>query len=89
MRTTISLDDRLLRQAKRLAADRGTSLSAVIADALRAQLAAARPREAHPFKLVTFRGDGPRAGVDLDRTSTIDEIDDIERFPRATGRADR
>lgn len=71
MRTTITLDDRLLRAAKRHAADQGTTLSAVVADALRAKLARPAARTARPFKLVTFRGDGPRKGVDLDRTSAL------------------
>ena len=80
MRTTITLDDRLLQAAKRHAARRGTTLSALVEEALRAQLAARPVRSSRPFKLVTFRGDGPQPGVDLDRTGTILEGDDIERY---------
>ena len=37
-RTTIRLDDQLLKEAKRLAADLGTTLTAVIEESLRARL---------------------------------------------------
>lgn len=84
MRTTISLDEQLLRAAKRLAAQRGTTLSTVIADALRAQLATRRERDVRPFKLITFRGDGPREGIDLDRSSSVQELEDIERYGKSS-----
>jgi hypothetical protein len=85
MRTTITLDERLLRAAKRLAAARGVTLSEIIAEALRLQLASGRPRDRPSFKLVTFRGEGPHPGVDLDRTSELELLDDEERFRRAGG----
>ena len=72
-RTTIRLDDDLLRRAKRAALERGTTLTAVIEDALRRALAlepGGRPRS-------TFRGDGLQPGVDLDDTaSLLDLIDE-------------
>jgi hypothetical protein len=37
----------------------------IIEDALRAALAERPSRPAPPFKLVTFRGDGPWEGIDL------------------------
>ena len=83
MRTTISLDDRLLRAAKRLAAQRGTTLSAVIADALRAQLASKPDKPIRPFKLIVFEGSGPHEGIDLDRTSALDTRDDVVRYGEA------
>ncbi len=42
MKTTLNLDDRLMRAAKRLAAERGVTLTSVVEDALRASL------EEHP-----------------------------------------
>lgn len=80
MRTTITLDDHLLRAAKRIAAERGVTLSEVIQDAVRAQVAAKPQRAARRFKLITFRGRGPRPGVNLDRTSELLDAEDIERF---------
>jgi Bacterial antitoxin of type II TA system, VapB len=77
MRTTISLDDSLGRAARRRAREQGQSLSALVAQALRALLTERKPRaEDAPFRLVTVRGGGPQPGVDLDRTSTLIVADD-------------
>jgi hypothetical protein len=72
MRTTIRLDDQLLKSAKRLARDTGTSLTAVIEDALRQILSRRvikQPR--NPVKLTTVSGRGVRPGVDLDDSSAL------------------
>jgi hypothetical protein len=78
MRTTIILPDDLLNAAKQAASARGTTLTAVIADALRAALA--EPESGHTatsFQVPTFNGDGLRPGVDLDDTAAlIDLMDD-------------
>lgn len=77
MRTTIRLDDELLTRAKRAALERGTTLTAVIEDALRRALipGAQAPRE--DVALPTFRGDGLRPGIDLDDTaSLLDAMDE-------------
>lgn len=50
MRTTLDLNDALLRQAKRLAAEEGKTLTRVVEEALRERLTP-RPRGAKPFKL--------------------------------------
>lgn len=53
MRTTLVLDDALLRQAKRQAADRDLTVSQVVNEALRA--AFDRPAaSAPPFSIVTY-----------------------------------
>ncbi len=89
MRTTITIDEQLLRAAKRVAAQRGVTLSEVIQDSLRAQLTAKPIGTSRPFKLITFRGRGPRPGVDLDRTSALLEHDDVEQYARSRDRAPR
>lgn len=67
MRTTIRLDDHLLAQAKRQAAETGRTLTAVLEDALRESLARrAAQAKAKPVRLKTVKGDGVRAGVNLD-----------------------
>ena len=43
-RTTISLPDALLKRLRLLAAERGTSMAALIREALTEQVATARPR---------------------------------------------
>lgn len=83
MRTTISLDDRLGRLAKRRAAAEGLSLSAYIARLLESALTANEARAATPpFRLVTVAGGGPRPGVDLDRPNELLIADDEARFGR-------
>lgn len=57
MRTTINLDDELVREAKKQAALSDRSLSAFIADAVREALGRrARSTESEPVHLVTVRG---------------------------------
>ena len=76
MRTTIRLDDNLLRRAKRAAADRGTTLTALIEDAVRRALAPAGPSARTREPLPTFRGDGLQPGVDLDDTAALLDVMD-------------
>ena len=75
MRTTIILPDDLLSAAKQAASTRGTTLTAVIADALRAALAEPESgSSAAPFQVPTFQGDGLQAGVDLDDTAALIDL---------------
>lgn len=76
MRTTIRLDDDLLRRAKREALERGTTLTAVIEDALRRALATTGPTRSEPFRMRTFQGDGLQPGVDLDDTAALLDLMD-------------
>ena len=73
MRTTIRLDDPLLREAKREASRSGMTLTAIIEEALRERLArtasAAGPRSR--VQLPTFRGQGLGPGVDLDDSAAL------------------
>jgi Arc/MetJ family transcription regulator len=72
MRTTIRVDDHLLAQAKRHAAETGKTLTAVFEDALRESLARrASAAKAKPIRLKTCKGDGVRAGVDLDNSASL------------------
>ena len=76
MRTTIRLDDDLLGRAKRVAVERGITLTAVIEDALRRALSPDVARTRTPFSLPTFRGDGLQPGVDLDDTASLLDVMD-------------
>lgn len=80
MRTTIRLDDELLTRAKRAALERGTTLTAVIEDALRRALAPGTRTDRDDVALPSFRGDGLQPGVDLDDTASL--LDLMEE-PRA------
>lgn len=77
MRTTISLPDPLLAQARRRAAETGRSLTAFVADAVREALARrTRAREQPPVHLTTFRGSGLQPGVDLDDSAALQDLID-------------
>jgi plasmid stability protein len=75
MRTTIRLDDTLLRQAKAAAAATGRSLNDLIVDAIRAALAP-RQRPSRVFELPTSGGYGLQPGVDLDDSAALLDLMD-------------
>ena len=75
MRTTVRLDDDLLRQTKAFAARTGRSLTGVIEDALRQTLSRHLGRQRRPpASLPTFKGKGLRPGVDLDDTAGLLDV---------------
>ena len=77
MRTTLDLDDSLLRAAKKAAAEEGTTLTRLIEEALRLRLLPP-PSSGKPFrlKLLVKRG-RLRAGVDLaDRDALYERMED-------------
>jgi hypothetical protein len=80
MRTTIRLDKQLLTEAKKLAAENGTTLTAIIEDSLRERLARrAIPQRRKRFRLITFGRGGLRPGVDLDNSaSLLDRMEGID-----------
>lgn len=80
MRTTLDLNDALLRRAKKLAAERGTTLTALIEEALAERLTRP-PRPARRRRLHTFRGDGLRPGVELADTSALLDLLDGDAAP--------
>ena len=78
MRTIISLDDELHRRAKSYAAQHGTTLTALVEEALRARLAARSGKRRPAVRLPTFKGDGLHEGLSLDEMGTIyDRLDGI------------
>jgi hypothetical protein len=73
MRTTVRLEDALLQQAKREAARRGKTLTALIEQGLRLALAGPRSKPPGPrVELPVCRlGGGVLPGVDLDDSSAL------------------
>ncbi len=72
MRTTIRVEEQLLKEVKQQAARRGKSLTAVIEDALRESLS--RQHEAgqrDKVHLITFSGKGMLPGVDIDDSAAL------------------
>ena len=76
MRTTIKLDDDLLKEVKTIAARSGRTMNDVIEDAIRESLARRRmnaTRERTPMP--AFRGGGgPLPGVDLNNWASLLDI---------------
>lgn len=79
MRTTIRLDDQLLSEVKKLAHQRGQSMTAVIEESLRQMLAQREQMKAEPpVKLITVSGNGLQPGVDLDDSAAV--LDLMEQY---------
>ena len=82
MRTTIRIDEQLLREAKQLAARSGKSLTAIIENALRESLTRQRSAiQRKPVRLMTFDGRGLRPGVDLDDSADLLDVMDSSDGP--------
>lgn len=72
MRTTIRIDDQLLKEVKQMAARTGKSLTAIVEDALRESLSRqSRAERREPVRLTTFTGKGLLPGVDLDDSAAL------------------
>ena len=76
MRTTVVLNDKLVMEAKRLAAENNTSLSAIINEALRERLHRAPAASEARFRMPTYGGEGSR-DVTPEELSRIGEDDDF------------
>ncbi len=78
MRTTLDINDELLRAAKAHAADGRTTLKATVEQALRAFLAGPARRRSDPPPIPVFRGRGVQAGVDLTDNAALEDMMDAE-----------
>lgn len=79
MRTTITIDDRLLDEVRKRAAALRRTVSQVIEDSVRESLLrrADGPRE--PFRLRTFSAGDVQTGVDLDDNAALLDLMDSDR----------
>lgn len=78
MRTTLRIDDELLKEAKRIALESDRTLTEVIEDSLRETFA--RRKTTHRRKevnLPTFRGDGLQPGITWDDLNSHSRMLDI------------
>jgi len=72
MRTTINLPDDLILQAKKAALEANTTLTEIIANALReALLKGRRKRPRRKIKFTTYGEGGTFPGIDLDDMSSV------------------
>jgi hypothetical protein len=80
MRTTIRLADDLLVQAKKAAAERGMTLTALIDTALRKEVAPTTARRT-PIRVPTYGRGGTLPGVDLNDSAGLLELMEGNDFP--------
>lgn len=74
VRTTLNLDDELMRQTKQQAVERGITLTALIEEALREHLRSAHERGGASWRLrLVTAGGVTRPGVDLDDRDALYE----------------
>ena len=78
MRTTIDINDELLRAVKAHAAGERKTLKDTIEEALREFLAGPRPEAASAPPIPVFRGQGVHPGVDLTDNAALQGIMDAE-----------
>ena len=71
MRTTIRIDDNLLTEVKKRAAETHTSITAVIEKALRELFQKKSMASVRRVRLKTFKGQGLQEGVDLDHSGSL------------------
>lgn len=77
MKTTLNLDDRVLQRARKLAAEEGITLTALIEDALRARIAPKpRARRRFQLKLPVVKGTRPPRVDISDRNALLDFLDE-------------
>ena len=83
MRTTINLPDDLMAKLKRSAVERGSTVTALIEEALRQSLASRRPaKRAGKVRLPVYGKRGVLPGVDLDDSAALlDLIDSADEAP--------
>ena len=76
MRTTIHIDDQILRRVKEISARTGQTMTSVIEDALRQSLMQGRPKPRKSIQLTTVGGKGLHPGVDLDDSASLLDLMD-------------
>jgi hypothetical protein len=71
MKTTIDIGDALLDEARRVAANEGTTLKRLVEEGLRLALDRRVDRAAFTLRSAGFRGDGLQPGVDLQQWEQV------------------
>lgn len=78
MRTTVSIDEEVLRAAKRRAADEGRPLGELITESLRERLARRPASDRSRYAAVTAGEGGSLPGVDITDNAAIRELMDAD-----------
>lgn len=91
VRTTVSLPEHVLANAKLLAKKRGTTLSQVVADGLVSELNPRFAMTSEPFQLPVWHG---KLLIDINKVTEMMHEEDVEKFlklssKRANARRER
>lgn len=82
-RTTLTLDDRIAAQLKRISRDTARPFKAVVNETLRAGLRALRTSDgARPYRLEPVSLGEPRARYDLDKALALSDAIEEEQIAR-------
>ena len=77
MRTTLNIDEQILKIAKHRAMEQGVTLTQVVENALRDAIFK-KEGGTEEIQLITVNGPGVKPGIDLDHTSSLlDIMDDL------------
>ena len=77
MRTTVRINENLLKRAKKLAADEGRTLTSLVEDGLALILAKPKAKRRERVELpVSKATGGVMPGIDLNRSSDLDDVMD-------------
>ena len=83
MRTTITLEEEILAKLKKRAAESGTTVSRLIEQAVRLLMQAPRgTKRKNAFEVVTFGAGGNFSKLNIDKASSLLEVEDLDRFAR-------
>ena len=87
MRTTLVIKDELFVSAKKLAAEKGCSLSAVVEEALRYQVNRSEisPKDRSEFRIPVFEGKGDTVDSTPGELHEIGDEEDLDAFDQETG----
>jgi hypothetical protein len=72
----VSIDDDVLRDAKRRAADQGQTLGELITESLRERLARRPPTGSDRYSAITAGDGGPLPGVDITNNAALRDLMD-------------
>lgn len=75
-RTTVRLDENLMKKVKHYAVEHNKTLAKTIEDALRGMLEGETKPVYEPFVIITHDGGGLQPGVDLSDSSLLQDIMD-------------
>ena len=78
MRTTVDLEEDTLRRARALAAQQGTTLSALVEDAVKAVVNRVATPAGAPVELPVVHGGRLRPGIDLGDSASLAEVMDAD-----------